>query len=62
MSRFLVGGFQTRFGDDSFVVVEKWASLEALVAHARSAHMAEYGAKTKDLLADRIIHVLSPAS
>lgn len=57
-----VGSFQTRFGDDTIVIVEKWASLEALGAHARSPHMAEYGAKTKDLLAERVIHVMSPAS
>lgn len=56
-----VGGFQTKFGSDTFVVVEKWESLDHLKAHAASPHMAAYGAKVKDLLADRIIHVLSPA-
>lgn len=55
-----VGPFQTRLGADTFVVVEKWASVEALKAHAASPHMAAYGAKTKDLLASRVIHVLSP--
>ncbi len=52
---------QTRYGDDTFVVVEKWASLEALKAHAAAPHMAAYGARTKDLIASRVIHVLSPA-
>jgi len=56
-----LGGFQTKFGDDTFVVVEKWASLGALKAHAASPHMAEYGAKTKDMIESRVIHVLSPA-
>jgi quinol monooxygenase YgiN len=56
-----VGGFQTKFGDDTFVVIEKWESLDALKAHAASPHMAAYGAKTKELLASRVIHVLSPA-
>jgi quinol monooxygenase YgiN len=56
-----VGKFQTQFGSDTFVVVEKWESLDHLKAHAASPHMAEYGAKTKDMLADRVIHVLSPA-
>ncbi len=56
-----VGGLQTRFGDDTFVVVEKWASLDALKAHAAAPHMAAYGAKTKDMIASRVIHVLSPA-
>jgi quinol monooxygenase YgiN len=54
------GDVQTRFGEDSFVVVEKWASLAALEAHAASPHMAAYAARTKDLIASRSIHVLSP--
>ena len=54
------GGLQTKFGDDTFVVVEKWESLDALKAHAAAPHMAAYAAKTKDMLASRIIHVLSP--
>ncbi len=56
-----VGGLQTKFGDDTFVVVEKWASLDALKAHAAAPHMAAYAAKTKDMLASRVIHVLSPS-
>ncbi len=55
-----VGGLQTKFGDDTFVVVEKWQSLDALKAHAAAPHMAAYAAKTKDMLASRVIHVLSP--
>ncbi|MCA8926876.1 MAG: antibiotic biosynthesis monooxygenase [Alphaproteobacteria bacterium] len=54
-------GFAAKYGDDTFVVVEKWASLAALGAHAASPHMKAYGAKTKDLLADRVIHVMSDA-
>jgi len=54
-------GFATKFGDDTFVVVEKWASLKALGAHAASPHMKAYGAKTKDLLENRVIHVMSDA-
>jgi quinol monooxygenase YgiN len=54
------GSSQTRFGEDSFVVVEKWASLAALEAHAAAPHMAAYAARTKDLIASRSIHVLSP--
>jgi quinol monooxygenase YgiN len=56
-----MGGFQTKFGPDTFLVIEKWESPEALAAHAGSPHMKEYGAKTKDLIANRVIHVLSPA-
>jgi quinol monooxygenase YgiN len=55
------GAIQTRFGPDAFVVVEKWASLDALKAHAAAPHMAAYAARTKDLIANRVIHVLSPA-
>lgn len=56
-----VGSFQTEFGQDTFVVVEKWESLDHLKAHAAAPHMAAYSAKVKDQLADRVIHVLSPA-
>jgi len=55
-----MGGFQTRIGADGFVVVEKWESLETLKAHAAAPHMAAYGAKTKDMIASRVIHVLTP--
>jgi quinol monooxygenase YgiN len=51
---------QTKYGPDTFVVVEKWDSLDALKAHAAAPHMKEYGAKTKELLASRVIHILSP--
>ena len=56
-----VGSFQTPYGPDTFVVIEKWASLDALMAHAASPHMKAYGAKTKDMIESRIIHVMSPA-
>ena len=52
--------FQTAFGPDAFVVVEKWESLDALKAHAAAPHMAAYAAKTKDMIASRTIHILSP--
>ena len=55
------GKIQTPLGPDSFFVVEKWESMDALRAHAAAPHMASYAAAVKDLLADRTIHVLSPA-
>ena len=55
-----IGAIQTRFGPDSFVVIEKWESPEALKAHAAAPHMAAYAAKTKDWIASRVIHVLQP--
>jgi quinol monooxygenase YgiN len=54
------GGAGAKYGPDTFVVLEKWESLDALKAHAASPHMAAYAAKTRDLLANREIHVLSP--
>ncbi|MGE0314722.1 MAG: putative quinol monooxygenase [Lautropia sp.] len=57
-----VGKLQTPLGPDAFVVIEKWASLDALKAHGAAPHMAAYAAKVKDLLASRVIHVLSPAA
>lgn len=57
-----IGGFQTRFGADTFVFVEKWRDTDALKAHAAAPHMAAYGAKVKDMIASRVIHVLSPAA
>ena len=55
-----VGSFQTKLGPDAFVVVEKWESLRHLNDHAAAPHMKEYGERTKDMLASRVIHVLSP--
>jgi quinol monooxygenase YgiN len=55
------GRMQAPIGPDSFAVIEKWASLDALKAHAASPHMAAYGAQTKPLIASRLIHILSPA-
>jgi len=56
-----VGAFQAQFGEDTFVVIEKWQSLAHLNAHAAAPHMAAYAKSVKELLADRVIHVLSPA-
>ncbi len=56
-----LGSFQTRFGADTFVFIEKWRDTAALKGHAAAPHMAAYGAKVKDMLAGRVIHVLSPA-
>ena len=53
--------FQTAFGPDTFVVVEKWESPEALMAHAAAPHMAAYAGRTKDFIASRLIHILQPA-
>jgi quinol monooxygenase YgiN len=56
-----IGSFQTKFGADSFVFIEKWRDAQALKAHATAPHMAAYAAKVKELIASRVIHVLAPA-
>ncbi len=53
-----MGSFQAPLGPDSFMVLEKWESKEALMAHAVAPHMIAYGRKTKAQLASRTIHIL----
>ena len=55
------GAVQTPLGPDSFVVIEKWDSMADLKAHGAAPHMAAYAARVKEMLASRVIHVLSPA-
>ena len=55
------GGPFAKFGPDTFVVIEKWETMDDLKAHGASEHMKAYGAKNKDLVANRAVHVLSPA-
>lgn len=52
---------QARLGNDRVVVVEKWASVDALKAHAVAAHMQAYRAKVKDYVRAMELRVLSPA-
>jgi len=54
------GGPFAKFGPDTFVVIEKWESMDALKAHGSAPHMAAYAGKTRDHIASRVIHVLSP--
>ena len=56
-----VDGADPAFGPDTFVVVEKWETLDALKAHSVAPHMKAYGEKTKDLVAKRAVHVLTDA-
>ena len=53
--------FQTKIGPDTFMVIEKWTTMEALKAHAAAPHMAAYGAKTREHVAQRAVHILSGA-
>jgi quinol monooxygenase YgiN len=56
-----MGPIQTPFGEDTFVVIEKWETKDDLKAHAAAPHMAAYAAKVKNLLASRVIHVMTDA-
>ncbi len=53
------GPIQTEIGPDSFMVIEKWETMDDLSAHAKSAHMAAYASSVKSLIAERAVHVLS---
>src|SRR6202020_1478976 len=55
------GRIQTPYGSDTFVVLEKWESMDHLKAHGASSHMKAYGEKNKDLVATRAVHVLQNA-
>jgi quinol monooxygenase YgiN len=52
---------QAKWGPDTFLAIEKWESMDTLRAHAAAPHMAAYAAKTRELIASRVIHILSPA-
>ena len=51
------GASPAPMGEDTFVVVEKWACMADLEAHRVSPHMADFGQKVKDLVASRTIHI-----
>ena len=53
--------FQTVYGPETVVVVEKWASIDALKAHGAAPHMVAFGAKTREFVTGRAIHILQPA-
>jgi quinol monooxygenase YgiN len=43
------------------VIIEKWASLEALKAHTQAAHMAEYRVRVRDFVESVTLQILTPA-
>lgn len=54
-------GIATPLGPDAYAVVEKWESPAALRAHMTAPHMAAYGKKTKEMIASRVLHILTEA-
>ena len=55
-----VPGADPAFGPDTYVVVEKWESMETLKAHSVAPHMKAFGEAAKTLIAKRAVHVLQP--
>jgi quinol monooxygenase YgiN len=43
------------------VIIEKWASLDALKAHMHAPHMAEYRVRVKDYVESVQLQILTPA-
>lgn len=55
------GPMQSALGEDTYIVIEKWASMSDLHAHASADHMKAYAQKVGAMISDRQIHVLSNA-
>jgi quinol monooxygenase YgiN len=49
----------TAIGPDTFLVVEKWESLEALRAHSAAPHVHAYFEKVGAFMAGRVVHFLT---
>jgi quinol monooxygenase YgiN len=47
--------------NDVVVVVEKWASVEALEAHLTAPHMTDYRGRVKDYVVSAKLQILQPA-
>jgi quinol monooxygenase YgiN len=53
-------GLNSPVGPDTLVFVEKWESLDALDAHIAALPSAPSTIKNRDLVAGRVVHILSP--
>ncbi|MBU4273016.1 MAG: antibiotic biosynthesis monooxygenase [Planctomycetes bacterium] len=47
--------------DNSLVILEKWESIDALKAHLKTLHMAEYFRQAEDLRLSMNLRILQPA-
>jgi len=54
--------FSSLADPDKLVVVEQWASREALTAHSKTPHMLAWRDASKDYLITRRIEVVHPAN
>jgi quinol monooxygenase YgiN len=55
-------GAREPIGPDTYIVIEKWASVEALDAHAATDHMRKYAEEAGSLIANRVLHVMRDAA
>ena len=55
-------GAREAIGPDTYIVIEKWASVEALDAHSATDHMRKYSEEVRDLIATRVLHVMRDAA
>ena len=49
------------FNKNAVTIVEKWESLDDLLAHLAAPHMLAYGEKVKDMIEKKAIKVLRAA-
>jgi quinol monooxygenase YgiN len=49
------------YGEDTFLVIEKWHDEAALAAHRAAPHMLAYAAAAKEFIENRVIHLLRAA-
>lgn len=54
-------GPQIALRPDAVTIIEKWESLEALMAHAVAPHMQAYRGRVKDFVVRIALQVLAPA-
>lgn len=52
----------TKFGPDTFVVIEKWKSVAALADHSGSEMVKDYFNVVEPMIAERVVHILDPAA
>lgn len=52
---------QACLGSETFVVIEKWAGLVELKAHAASPHMAHFSSSTSEMVVDKTVHIMESA-
>jgi quinol monooxygenase YgiN len=57
-----LNGARDPVGADTYIVIEKWASVEALDAHSVTDHMRKFGQEAGDLIANRVLHVMQDAA